>query len=143
RHRAHAVADRPGADRAAREDVPVLAKTVRRGRLYQSGVSTGGPAVAVPPPHQRDGHPYAGTDRLRARGIRTHRQGAGGHLSTAPEIRRVETSKDLARFIDLPYRLHRRDLNWVPPFRAEVKKLLDRAPNPFFQHAQADYFIAP
>ncbi|MEO5800969.1 MAG: N-acetyltransferase [Gemmatimonadales bacterium] len=42
----------------------------------------------------------------------------------------------------MPYRLHRRDLNWVPPFRAEVKKLLDRASNPFFQHAEADYFIA-
>lgn len=57
-------------------------------------------------------------------------------------IRRVETPQDLARFIDLPYRLHRRDLNWVPPFRAEVKKLLDRKHNPFFQHAEADYFIA-
>jgi GNAT superfamily N-acetyltransferase len=57
-------------------------------------------------------------------------------------IRRVESSGDLARFIDLPYRLHRRDLNWVPPFRAEVKKLLDRKHNPFFQHAEADYFLA-
>ena len=38
--------------------------------------------------------------------------------------------------------MHRRDLNWVPPFRAEVKKLLDRKHNPFFQHAEADYFIA-
>jgi GNAT superfamily N-acetyltransferase len=57
-------------------------------------------------------------------------------------IRRVENSSDLARFIDLPYRLHRRDLNWVPPFRAEVKKLLDRKHNPFFQHAEADYFLA-
>ncbi len=57
-------------------------------------------------------------------------------------IRRVETPQDLNRFIDLPYRLHRRDLNWVPPFRAEVKKLLDRKHNPFFQHAEADYFLA-
>jgi GNAT superfamily N-acetyltransferase len=57
-------------------------------------------------------------------------------------IRRVETAQDLARFIDLPYRLHRQDLNWVPPFRAEVKKLLDRTHNPFFEHAEADYFIA-
>ena len=31
---------------------------------------------------------------------------------------------------------------WVPPFRAEVGKLLDRAKNPFFEHAEADYFIA-
>ncbi len=57
-------------------------------------------------------------------------------------VRRVETAKDLAAFIDLPYRLHRRDPNWVPPFRAEVRKLLDRSHNPFFAHAAADYFIA-
>jgi GNAT superfamily N-acetyltransferase len=63
-------------------------------------------------------------------------------LTSAPVIRRVETSKDLTRFIDLPYRLHRRDLNWVPPFRAEVKKMLDRSMNPFFEHGAADYFIA-
>jgi len=64
-------------------------------------------------------------------------------MSDAPvTIRRVETEKDLARFIDLPYKLHRRDLNWVPPFKAEVKKLLDRGANPFFAHAEADYFLA-
>ncbi len=64
-------------------------------------------------------------------------------MTAAPvTIRRVETEKDLARFIDLPYRLHRRDLNWVPPFKAEVKKLLDRRANPFFAHAEADYFVA-
>jgi GNAT superfamily N-acetyltransferase len=60
----------------------------------------------------------------------------------APVIRRVESSRDLHRFIDLPYRLHRRDLHWVPPFRAEVRKLLDRRANPFFAHAEADYFLA-
>ncbi len=42
----------------------------------------------------------------------------------------------------MPYELHRRDLHWVPPFRAEVRKLLDRKHNPFFQHAEADYFLA-
>lgn len=60
----------------------------------------------------------------------------------APVIRRVESSRDLRRFIDLPYRLHRRDPNWVPPFRAEVRKLLDRQSNPFFAHAEAEYFLA-
>ncbi len=57
-------------------------------------------------------------------------------------IRRVETAADLAAFIELPYRLHRRDPMWIPPFKAEVRKLLDRRINPFFQHAEADWFIA-
>ena len=42
----------------------------------------------------------------------------------------------------MPYRLHRRDPVRVPPFRAEVKKLLDRTKNPFFAHAEAEYFLA-
>ncbi len=57
-------------------------------------------------------------------------------------IRRVESRADLARFVDLPYRLHREDRNWIPPFKAEVAKLLDRRANPFFDHAEADYFLA-
>lgn len=57
-------------------------------------------------------------------------------------IRRVESSSDLTRFIDLPYRLHRTDPMWVPPFKAEVRKLLDRDTNPFFEHGTAEYFLA-
>jgi GNAT superfamily N-acetyltransferase len=30
----------------------------------------------------------------------------------------------------------------VPPLRAEVRALLDRKANPFFEHAEADYFLA-
>jgi GNAT superfamily N-acetyltransferase len=57
-------------------------------------------------------------------------------------IRRVESAGDLSRFVELPYRLHRRDRTWVPPFKSEIRKLLDRRANPFFQHAEAAYFIA-
>jgi GNAT superfamily N-acetyltransferase len=38
--------------------------------------------------------------------------------------------------------MHARDPNWVPPLRMEVATLLDRAKNPFFQHATADWFLA-
>ena len=57
-------------------------------------------------------------------------------------MRRVSTPGDLKRFIDLPYRMHARDPNWVPPLRMEVAGLLDRARNPFFEHGTAEYFIA-
>ena len=36
------------------------------------------------------------------------------------------------RFVDLPYRLHRNDPNWVPPLRRDMHRLLDRKRNPFF-----------
>jgi hypothetical protein len=31
---------------------------------------------------------------------------------------------------------------WVPPLRRDVALLLDRAKNPFFEHAEAEYFLA-
>jgi GNAT superfamily N-acetyltransferase len=57
-------------------------------------------------------------------------------------VRTVESPRDLRHFIDLPYRLHRDDAMWAPPFKAEVRDLLSRAKNPFFEHAEASYFLA-
>jgi GNAT superfamily N-acetyltransferase len=57
-------------------------------------------------------------------------------------VRPVTTGKDLRRFIDFPYRLHARDPLWVPPLRRDVTLLLSRAKNPFFEHAEAEYFLA-
>ena len=57
-------------------------------------------------------------------------------------VRAARDRRDLQRFIDLPYRLHARDPLWVPPLRRDVKTLLSRRKNPFFEHAEAEYFIA-
>lgn len=57
-------------------------------------------------------------------------------------VRPVASKRDLAAFIDLPYRLHARDPIWVPPLRLEMVDRLDRAKHPFFQHAEAEYFLA-
>ena len=46
------------------------------------------------------------------------------------------------RFIKLPWRLYRNEPNWVPPLVSERKKFLDRDNNPFFEHAEAEYFLA-
>ena len=57
-------------------------------------------------------------------------------------VRAARDRQDLKRFIDLPYRLHARDPLWVPPLRRDVETLLSRSKNPFFEHAEAEYFIA-
>jgi len=57
-------------------------------------------------------------------------------------IRPVRSRRDLAAFIDLPYRLFDRDPVWVPPLRLDVAMTLDRTKNPFFEHADAEYFLA-
>lgn len=62
--------------------------------------------------------------------------------SAAPTVRPVRGRSDLRRFIDFPYRLHARDPLWVPPLRRDIATLLSRSKNPFFQHADAEYFLA-
>jgi GNAT superfamily N-acetyltransferase len=46
------------------------------------------------------------------------------------------------RFIKLPWRLYRNEPRWVPPLISERKRFLDRSKNPFFKHAEAEYFLA-
>jgi hypothetical protein len=57
-------------------------------------------------------------------------------------ITSVSGKADMQAFIDLPWRLYANDPNWVPPLKAEVKELLTPGKNPFFGHAEAQYFLA-
>ena len=63
-------------------------------------------------------------------------------MTTGVVVRPVRTAADLRAFIGFPYRLQRGDPFWVPPLRMDVRKLLSREKNPFFQHADAEYFLA-
>jgi GNAT superfamily N-acetyltransferase len=54
----------------------------------------------------------------------------------------VRSRRDLMRFIKLPWRLYRNEPRWVPPLISERKRHLDRKHNPFFLHAEAEYFLA-
>jgi len=63
-------------------------------------------------------------------------------LTERLRVRAARDRRDLKRFIDLPYRLHARDPVWVPPLRRDVELLLSRTRNPFFEHADAEYFLA-
>ncbi len=57
-------------------------------------------------------------------------------------VRVAKSSSDLSDFIDLPFRLYRDVPNWVPPFKRDVRTQLDREHNPFFDHGEAEYFLA-
>jgi GNAT superfamily N-acetyltransferase len=58
------------------------------------------------------------------------------------EVRPVASKRDLRRFIKLPWRLYRNEPNWVPPLVSERKRFLDPRRNPFFEHAEAQHFLA-
>ncbi|HEX8688623.1 MAG TPA: GNAT family N-acetyltransferase [Solirubrobacterales bacterium] len=57
-------------------------------------------------------------------------------------IRPVRTRRELKRFVKVPFQLHREHPQWVPPLVHERMQFLDRAKNPYFEHAEAEYFIA-
>jgi GNAT superfamily N-acetyltransferase len=48
----------------------------------------------------------------------------------------------LLTFIRLPWRLYEGVDNWVPPLISERKRFLDKRRNAFFEHAEAEYFLA-
>jgi GNAT superfamily N-acetyltransferase len=71
----------------------------------------------------------------------TERPGAT-QSGAAIEVRPVRSRSDIRNFIRLPWRLYQGTDNWVPPLISERKRHLDRQRNPFFEHAEAEYFIA-
>jgi hypothetical protein len=54
----------------------------------------------------------------------------------------VRTKADKKAFINLQYRLNADDPHWVPPLRDEVNGLITPGKNPWFEHAEAELFLA-
>lgn len=64
-------------------------------------------------------------------------------MSAAPlTIRPVEDAVDRKAFVDVAFELNKRDPNWVPPLKTEVHGLIDSRTNPWFEHAEARFFLA-
>jgi GNAT superfamily N-acetyltransferase len=61
---------------------------------------------------------------------------------TSVEVRPVTTKGELRTFVRLPWRLYRNEPRWVAPLLMDVRKRLDPKRNPFFEHAEAQYFLA-
>ena len=57
-------------------------------------------------------------------------------------IRPVRSRGELKRFVKVPFGLHRDSEQWVPPLVFERMQFLDRKKNPWFEHGEAEFFIA-
>jgi GNAT superfamily N-acetyltransferase len=59
-------------------------------------------------------------------------------------IEKIDTNDkvQVKRFVDLPYRLYKDCPQWVPPLYMDAYLPLNRAKHPFFEHSEADFFIA-
>lgn len=53
------------------------------------------------------------------------------------------TRKDhVKRFIQLPFRLYQASAQWVPPIESDVRLQLNRQKHPYYEHSDADFFLA-
>jgi GNAT superfamily N-acetyltransferase len=57
-------------------------------------------------------------------------------------VRPVSGRRDMNAFIEVPFKLRRDDPQWVPPLRFERREFLNRDKNPWFEHAEAEFFLA-
>lgn len=63
---------------------------------------------------------------------------APGEVTIEP----VTNRRELKRFIRMPAAIYRDDPAWVPPLMLERLALLDKRRNPYFEHAEAEYWTA-
>ncbi len=45
-------------------------------------------------------------------------------------------------FVQLHYDLYKGHPQWVPPFRVDIKMMLNRDKHPFYEHSDGDFFVA-
>ena len=59
-------------------------------------------------------------------------------------IEQVDTRsrKQVDRFLRIPFRLYASHPQWVPPLLMDVRTMLNRQKHPFYEHSDADFFIA-
>ncbi len=57
-------------------------------------------------------------------------------------VRPIANRQDEAAFIRFPWKIYKDNPAWVPPLLMDRKKLIDRKKNPFYKHAEAEFFLA-
>lgn len=59
-------------------------------------------------------------------------------------VTQVDTNdrKQVDRFIQFHYDLYRGCKQWVPPFRSDIRTMMNPKKHPFYDHSDADFFIA-
>jgi len=62
--------------------------------------------------------------------------------STEIVVKEVVSRKEMAAFIDLPYRLYKGNPDCVPKLRFDERNTLDRDKNPAFAYCEARYWLA-
>jgi len=54
----------------------------------------------------------------------------------------LKSKKDVDRFVQVPFDLYAGHPQWVPPFISDVKTMLNPDKHPYYEHSDAEFFIA-
>ncbi len=59
-------------------------------------------------------------------------------------IEKVDTSskKQVNEFVEFPFRIYKDVKEWVPPILADIKTMLNKDKHPFYEHSDAEFFVA-
>jgi GNAT superfamily N-acetyltransferase len=59
-------------------------------------------------------------------------------------VDKIDTNNkaSVKRFVRIPYRLYENHPQWVPPLLSEAEGQLNKSKHPFYEHSDADFFIA-
>jgi len=59
-------------------------------------------------------------------------------------IEKIETSnkRQVSDFVQFHYHVYKDTPQWVPPFVNDIKMMLDRTKHPFYEHSDADFWVA-
>jgi len=57
-------------------------------------------------------------------------------------IETVTTRKQMKEFVKFPYKLYKKDPNWVPQLLMDDYRKLNREKHPFWKHAAGEFFLA-
>jgi len=54
----------------------------------------------------------------------------------------INTKKDVDRFVQFPFDLYAGHPQWVPPFRVDIKTMMNPQKHPYYEHSDAEFFLA-
>lgn len=54
----------------------------------------------------------------------------------------ITNKKQVSDFIFFPFKLYEGCKQWVPPFISDIKTMMDPKKHPFYEHSEADFFLA-
>lgn len=54
----------------------------------------------------------------------------------------LSSQRSVNQFVDFPYRMYKGHPQWVPPFRMDIRDMLNPKKHPYYEHSDAEFFVA-